>query len=49
MRQQRPNPALRLRRQEGKNVLQIREGLVPVETGRLDQAHDRCRPLASAK
>ena len=49
MRQQLPDPTLRLSRQAGEDVLQIGEGLVPVEARRLDQAHDRRRPLAGAQ
>ena len=49
MRQQLPDPTLRLSRQAGENVLQVGEGLMPVETRRLDQAHDRRRPLAGAQ
>ena len=49
VRQQLPDPTLRLRRQAGEDILQIGEGLVPVEARRLDQAHDRRRPLAGAQ
>ncbi len=49
MRQQLPDPTLGLSRQAGEDVLQIGEGLVPVEARRLDQAHDRRRPLAGAQ
>ncbi len=49
MRQQLPDPALRLSRQSGEDVLQIGEGLMPVEARRLDQAHDRRGPLAGAQ
>ncbi len=49
MRQQLTDPALRLSRQAGEDILQIREGLVPVEARRLDQAHDRRGPLAGAQ
>ena len=31
------------------DIFQIREGLVPVQARRLDQAHDRRRPLAGAQ
>ncbi len=49
MRQQLPDPALRLSRQSGEDVLQIGEGLVAIEARGLDQAHDRRRPFASAQ
>ena len=49
MRQQLPDPTLRLSRQAGEDIFQIREGLVPVQARRLDQAHDRRRPLAGAQ
>ncbi len=49
MRQQLPDPTLRLSRQTREDILQIREGLVPVQACRLDQAHDRRRPLAGAQ
>jgi len=47
--QQLTDPALRLRRQAGEDVLQIHEGLMPVEAGRLDQAHDGRSPFAGAQ
>ena len=47
--QQLPDPALRLSRQAGENVLQIHEGLMPVEAGGLDQTHDRRGPLAGTQ
>ena len=49
MRQQLPDPALRLSQQAGEDILQIREGLVPVEARRLDQAHDRRSPFAGTE
>ncbi len=49
MGQQLPDPTLRLSRQAGEDVLQIGEGLMPVEARRLDQTHDRRRPLAGAQ
>ena len=49
MRQQFPDPTLRLSRQAGEDILQIGEGLVAVEARRLDQAHDRSRALAGAQ
>jgi len=49
VRQQLPDPTLRLRRQAGEDILQIGEGLVPVETRRLDQAHDRRSPFAGTE
>ena len=49
MRQQFPDPALGLSRQAGEDILQIGVGLVPVETGRPDQAQDRRRALAGAQ
>lgn len=49
MGQQLPDPTLRLRRQAGEDVLQIGEGLMPIQACRLDQAHDRRGPLARAQ
>ena len=49
MRQQLSDPTLWLSRQAGEDVLQIGEGLMPVEARRLDQAHDRRRALAGAQ
>jgi len=49
MRQQLPDPTLGLSRQTPEDIFQIREGLVPVQARRLDQAHDRRRPLAGAQ
>ena len=40
--------AERLGRQARQDILQIREGIMAVELGRLDQAHDGVRPLAGA-
>ncbi len=49
MRQQLSNPAERLSRQAGADILQVREGLTPVQARGLDQAHDRRSPLAGAQ
>ena len=49
MRQQLPDPTLRLSRQAGEDILQIGKGLMPVQARRLDQAHDRRRELAGAQ
>ena len=49
MRQQLTDPTLRLSRQAGEDILQIREGLVPVQARRLDQAHDCRSPFAGAQ
>ena len=49
MRQQLPDPTLRLSRQAREYVLQIGEGLVPIQARRLDQAHDRRGPFAGAQ
>src|SRR6478735_2275811 len=40
------DPAVQLRRQAREDVLQVGPGFVPVELGRLQQAHDDSRPLA---
>ena len=40
------DPAVHLRRQPGEHVLEIRPRLVPVELGRLQQAHHHRSPLA---
>lgn len=48
MRQQLPNLTRPLRRQASKNVLQISIRIMPVELGRLDQAHQRRRTLTAA-
>ena len=43
MRQQLPNLAVLVRRQPSQHILQIRKRVMPVELGRLDQAHHgRC-------
>src|SRR5664279_1152354 len=44
--QQLLDPAVQLRRQAREDVLQVGPGFVPVELGRLQQAHDDSRPLA---
>jgi hypothetical protein len=49
MRQQLPDPTLWLSRQAGEYVLQIGEGLMPIQARRLDQAHDRSRALTGAQ
>ena len=49
MRQQFPDPALRLSRQAGEDVLQIGVGLMLIQACRLHQAHDRRGPLAGAQ
>ena len=49
MRQQLPNSTLGLSRQASKDVLQVGIGLMPIQARRLDQAHDRRRPLAGAQ
>ena len=49
MRQQFADPAVGLSRQASQDVLQIEEGIVAVEFGRLDQAHDGGRPFAGAQ
>jgi hypothetical protein len=48
MRQQLRNLTRSLRRQARKDVLQISIRFMPVEPRRLDQAHDRRRPLSAA-
>ena len=48
MRQQLPNLTRPLHRQASKNVLQISIRIMPVELGRLDQAHQRSSALATA-
>jgi len=44
-----PDSARLVGGQAGQDVLQIDIGIVPVHTGRLDQAHDRRSPLAGAQ
>ncbi len=46
MRQQLPNPAVGLSRQPFEHILQVREGLVAIQSRGLDQAHDGSRALA---
>lgn len=38
-----------LRRQTRENILQVNIRIMPVETRRLDQTHDRCRPFAATQ
>ncbi len=44
-----PDPALRLSRLAGEDILQVSEGLMPVEAGGLDQAHDGCSSFAGSE
>ena len=46
MRQQFANPAVGLARQSFEHILQVREGLVAIQSRGLDQAHDGSRALA---
>ena len=46
MGQQLLDPTVQLRRQSGEHILEVGPGLVPVELGRLQQAHHDCGPLA---
>lgn len=43
------DPTGLVRRQAGQNILQIRKRIMPVEFGRLHQAHHRRRTLARAQ
>ncbi len=47
VRQQLTDPAVQLRRQPREHVLQVGPGLVPVELGRLQQAHHHRSSFAS--
>ncbi len=49
MRQQLVNPAVHVHRQPRQHIFQVSMRVVPVELGRLDQAHHRRRPLAAAQ
>lgn len=49
MRQQLADPTVLLSRQAGQDVLQIEEGVVAIEFGRLNQTHDDGRPFAGAQ
>jgi len=49
MRQQFADPTVGLSRQARQDVPQIKEGVVAVEYGRLDQTHDGGRPFAGAQ
>ena len=40
------DPAVQLRRQPSQHFLEVSPRLVPVELGRLQQAHHHCGPLA---
>ncbi len=48
MRQQSLDLACSLRRQPRQYILEISIRIMPVDARRLDQAHDRRRPLAAA-
>ncbi len=49
MRQQFADPTCRLRGKALHHILQVRMRFVPVDPGRVHQAHDRRRPLAGAQ
>jgi len=49
MRQQVFDPAGRVRRQPFEHVLEVRVGLVAVDAGRVQQAHDRGGPFSRAQ
>lgn len=49
MRQQLADLTRPLRRQPRQHILQIGIRVMPIHPGRLDQAHDRRRPLATAQ
>lgn len=49
MRQQFSDPTVGLSRQARQDVLEIEEGIVTVEFGRLDQTHDGGSPFAGTK
>ena len=49
MREQFADPTVGLSRQARQDVLEIKEGIVAVELGRLDQAHDGGSPFPGAQ
>lgn len=49
MRQQLLDLAGPLRRQPRQHILEISIWIMPIDARRLDQAYDRCRPLAAAQ
>jgi len=49
MGQQFANPAIGLSRQTRQDVPEIEEGIVTIELGRLDEAHDGGCPLTGAQ
>ena len=49
MRQQFADSAVGLSRQAREDVLEIEEGIMAVQLGRLDQAHDGGRPFAGTQ
>lgn len=49
MRQQLFNPAVHVHRQPRHYIFQVRMRVVPIQFGRLNQAHHRRRPLASTQ